>query len=94
MIGERLEKHRIVDFLAGISYPLYVVHPVLGYALLSVLVSKGVPMILTVFVTTLVAIAVAWALSSSVEKFTHRLGQRWARAMSLTFSPNLSPPKR
>jgi peptidoglycan/LPS O-acetylase OafA/YrhL len=32
--GDRWRQNRVTDFFADISYPLYVAHPVLGYALI------------------------------------------------------------
>lgn len=82
MIGDHWIRHPVADFFADISYPLYVVHPVLGYTLLSACVSEGIPVPLALLATTATAIAMAWVLHFLVEVPTHRLGQRWARSMS------------
>ena len=78
-VGARWRRHAVSDFAADISYPLYVVHPVLGYALLSVLAGNHVKPILALLITTAVVVAAAWLLHCLVEMPTHRLGQRLAR---------------
>ncbi|NTW41234.1 MAG: acyltransferase [Cellulomonadaceae bacterium] len=77
-MGRPRSPHRLSSFFADISYPLYVVHPVLGYAFLSVLAGRGVPAIVAVLAATIVAIAAAWLLHVAVERPSHRWGRRWA----------------
>ena len=88
-LGDAWRRHAVADFFADISYPLYVVHPVLGYALLSVLTVHGIPPPVAVLAAAGVAISAAWLLHELVEAPTHRLGQRWAR--SIAYSPGTDP---
>ena len=81
-IAESWRQNVISKFLADISYPLYVAHPVLGYALLSVLAANGMLSGVAVILATAVAILAAWLLHRAIEKPTHRLGRRWARRLS------------
>ena len=81
-IAESWRQNAVSKFLADISYPLYVAHPVLGYALLSVLAANGMPTGGAVLIATAAAILVAWLLHRAIEKPTHRLGRRWARRLS------------
>jgi peptidoglycan/LPS O-acetylase OafA/YrhL len=81
-IAESWRQNAVSKFLADISYPLYVVHPVLGYALLSVLAANGMLPGVAVLIATAAAILVAWLLHRAIEKPTHRLGRRWARRLS------------
>jgi peptidoglycan/LPS O-acetylase OafA/YrhL len=81
-IAENWRQNRLSKFLADISYPLYVSHPVLGYALLSVLAANGMLSGVAVLIVTMVAILAAWFLHLAIEKPTHRLGRRWARRLS------------
>lgn len=78
-VGHRWNRHAMSDFAADISYPLYVVHPVLGYALMSLLAEANVQPVLAFLITTTAAVITAWLLHRLVEIPTHRLGQRWAR---------------
>lgn len=80
--GDKVRPRRVTTVLADLSYPLYVVHPVLGYATLSVLAARGVPPVLALLVALVIALATAAALHQLVEVPTHRWGRRWARALS------------
>lgn len=81
--GERWRPRRPLAALADVSYPLYVVHPVLGYASISVLVRHGVPALPAVLATTVVVLVAAWSLHEAVEVPTHRIGRALARRLSV-----------
>ena len=69
-------------FFADVSYPLYVVHPILGYALLRVLVDWGLWASVAIAMTTAVAITVSYGLHRIVELPTQKIGRDWGRAIS------------
>jgi peptidoglycan/LPS O-acetylase OafA/YrhL len=64
------------DFLAKISYPLYVSHAVLGYAALHFLVQAGLPNYVSLMGAVLLAFTVATALHYAVEAPSQRLSKR------------------
>jgi peptidoglycan/LPS O-acetylase OafA/YrhL len=71
----------LVEFWAGISYPLYIVHGVTGYVLMEVLIASGIgswPAILIAFVTVAIF---ARVLHAGVEAPSHRIGRRIAIAI-------------
>lgn len=68
----------LTDFCASISYPLYVVHGVLGYAVLRVTAEVGVPAWLTIVIGFACSIAVASAIHFAVESPSHQAGRRLA----------------
>lgn len=82
VVGDRWRSHPVTGFFADISYPLYVVHAVLGYVLLSLLTAGGLRAPAAILVAAATAIVVAWLVHRVVEEPTHRLGQRWARAFA------------
>jgi peptidoglycan/LPS O-acetylase OafA/YrhL len=73
-----LKSRRITDFFADISFPLYVVHGVLGYAILRVVAGVGVPAWLCVLIAAVASIAVATALHYGIEMPSHKIGRRLA----------------
>lgn len=75
--------------LSRISYPLYVIHPLIGYVLMRELVLAGVPGGLATGIAFAVAIGAAWLLHHLVERPTQRLAQQRARALSA--EPPLAP---
>ena len=77
--GSAWRGNRGVDFFAEVSYPLYVVHVVLGYTILSALTSLGVWPLASIVIAFSAVLATAYLLHVAVEMPTHRRGQRWAR---------------
>ena len=67
---------RALNALAEISYPLYVVHGVSGYVLLTVLMNAGCPPYPAIAISMATAIAVAYVLHVVIEKPSLRLGRR------------------
>jgi peptidoglycan/LPS O-acetylase OafA/YrhL len=66
----------ISNFFADISYPLYVIHGVAGYASMRVLMDLGAPAWVTLALVTAGALSLAWVLHIAVEKPTQQLGKR------------------
>ena len=64
----RIPYSRCLNLLAEISYPLYVVHGVSGYVLLTVLMEAGCPAQLAILVTMVTFLALAYLLHRGVEK--------------------------
>ena len=73
---------RVLDFFADISYPLYCVHPLIGYCLLKVLMANGLPFGAAVLLTLPVTITVAWLLHKLVEDPTNEWGRRLSAALT------------
>lgn len=71
------------SFLADISYPLYVLHLLVGWALILGLVAAGVASVVAVPIAFLGVVGLSWILHVTVEAPTHRRGQAWARRLSM-----------
>lgn len=78
----RFKPVRVLDFFADISYPLYCVHPLVGYCLLKALMGNGIPFAAAVIVALAVAVALAWLVHRTVENGSNQLGRRLARRLS------------
>jgi len=78
-------RHRVrrvpvpLEVLARVSYPLYVVHGVAGYAVLRLLLEAAVPAWAAILATTALAFAAASLLHVLVEVPTQRAGHRVSR---------------
>jgi peptidoglycan/LPS O-acetylase OafA/YrhL len=70
-----------IRFWADISYPLYVVHALIGYSLMVLLLSFGMPGWSVIVVALAMAALLATAVHILVEKPSHRLGRRIATAI-------------
>jgi peptidoglycan/LPS O-acetylase OafA/YrhL len=79
--------NRVFDFLADISYPLYVVHGVAGFAAMRVLLDNGVPPFATQLLVSAACLFVAWPLHKSVEAPSQAWIKTWNR-------PALTPAGR
>ena len=80
----------ILDFLARISYPLYVVHGFAGFVLLHALVVAGLPPAAAVAVTVSVAVFLAWVIHRLVEVPSHRWAQYASQVLTRRFAPPAS----
>jgi peptidoglycan/LPS O-acetylase OafA/YrhL len=90
--AQKWRGNRVMDFGARISFPIYVVHPILGFALLWVLTKAGVWWPVSLLIAIATAVLVAWLIHIAVEQPTHRLGQRWARALRARAARSGSAP--
>jgi peptidoglycan/LPS O-acetylase OafA/YrhL len=78
---EHIGSSRVFSWLGDISYPLYAVHPIAGYALLYYLSAQGVRPIVATALTLLAMLALALALHHLVELPSNRIGKRIARSL-------------
>jgi peptidoglycan/LPS O-acetylase OafA/YrhL len=77
-----LKARTVTNFLADISFPLYIIHGVFGYALQRVLAGMNVPAWLCILFTMLAAIAIATVMHHTIESRAHSLGRSMAKRFS------------
>jgi len=72
----------VLRSLAAVSYPLYVVHGIMGYVAMRIKLDHSIPPNVAVLVAFIVALAVSYALHIAIEVPTQRLGKepRWRTA--------------
>lgn len=73
---------RFLDFIADISYPLYLVHSVAGYAVIRILMDHGFRYFAAIPIAFGCVVSIAYALHVSVEMPTASLGKRAPRKTS------------
>jgi peptidoglycan/LPS O-acetylase OafA/YrhL len=73
----RLPRLAVLDWLANISYPVYIIHGVAGYVLLTVLVGLEVHPYLAIALTILMSLGCAHVLHHTVEKPSIRWARWW-----------------
>ena len=73
-----------IGFWAGISYPLYVVLALIGYSLMVLLLSFGMPAWSVIVVAFAATVLLATVVHNLVEMPSHRLGRRIAMAIRST----------
>lgn len=69
------QSNRITDFLASISYPLYVIHGVAGYVVLRILFDLGVAPLVSLFAVVVMALYISWVIHICVENPSQRLAK-------------------
>lgn len=77
-LRERFRPFKPLDFFADISYPLYAVHPLLGYTLIKMMMDQGLPFGAAISATLCLVIALAWCLHKTVERTSNGYGKRLA----------------
>jgi peptidoglycan/LPS O-acetylase OafA/YrhL len=84
-------ENRTLDFLADISYSLYVTHLVIGTTVVLMGLQLGAPPALATTLALAVIILVGWALHVTVEKPSHRLGRKWSHLVSQNVVKTAAP---
>lgn len=78
----------LTNFLADISFPLYIIHGVFGYAAQRVLAGLGVPAWLCIITTMAASIAIATIIHRSVEVKANAIGRNLAMRFPQRLSAN------
>ena len=77
--GHHWRGHRITSFLADVSYPLYLLHILMGSLVMYLLALRGFSAPIIIVCGIAVSMTCAWLFHVGVEVPTHRLGQYLAR---------------
>jgi peptidoglycan/LPS O-acetylase OafA/YrhL len=80
----RFRENRILDFLADISFPLYLVHSMIGYVTMPILIDRGLPYGMAWPTSVGLAVLVAWLVHRHVELPVNAFGKK------LTFETSCS----
>ena len=76
-----------LDWLASISYPLYALHSLVGYASLRFLMAQGIGYYPALAIAVTIIIAIAYAVHRAVEMPTQGLGKRIMRRAMVACGP-------
>jgi peptidoglycan/LPS O-acetylase OafA/YrhL len=74
--------NRVFDFLADISYPLYVIHGVAGYVALRIMLEMGVKAWVSLLVVTAACLFFSWLLHILIESPSQKLGKQLAAKLT------------
>jgi peptidoglycan/LPS O-acetylase OafA/YrhL len=87
------KSNRVFDFLADISYPLYVSHGVAGYVALQIMLDKGFKAWASLLLVTTVCLFLSWLLHVLVEDPSQALGKRLAAKLNgASIKPTITGP--
>ncbi|MDB5416580.1 MAG: acyltransferase 3 [Rubritepida sp.] len=80
LLKDKFKPFAVTRWLSAISYPLYVVHGVLGSVVANLANQRGVDWLPAILLAFVVVIIAAWLIHVAVEKPSHQLGRRLKRA--------------
>lgn len=83
--------NRFLDMMAKLSFPIYAIHSILGYALTRVLTDQGVTAELSLVITLAAIILLAYALHIAIEKPSITLGKRASQKLTKQLPPGKDP---
>lgn len=87
---ERVPRTRIADFFADISYPLYLVHSLVGYTIMQLLIARHVDPIAAMAAAFAVVALLALGLHGSVETRSQAFGKMLAAGVATRIRRALS----
>lgn len=67
VLREKFKDHRILDFVADISFPLYLLHSMIGYVSMPILIDQGVPYTFAWMISLALAVLAAFLVHIYVE---------------------------
>lgn len=67
LLRDRFKANRILDFLADVSFPLYLIHSMIGYVTMPILIDQGMPYTFAWISSLGVTLIVAFLVHSYVE---------------------------
>ncbi len=73
---DKLPYSKVLDFLATLSYPIYIIHGVIGYILLTVLVTHNVNFYIALVIVFFIIVSLAYLLHKTVEMPANKLGKQ------------------
>jgi peptidoglycan/LPS O-acetylase OafA/YrhL len=88
MLRHKFKPSRLLDFLADISYPLYLLHSIIGYVIIRFATSKGIPSVPAEFLAFAIVVVLAYVVHVLVEQPTANLGKSIGRKPSIKRAPD------
>lgn len=71
--NENVFKSKIIDFISSISYPLYIIHALIGYILLTIMYQHNVHPYLSFVITVSIVIFLSYLVHITVESYSTKL---------------------
>ncbi|WP_454783754.1 acyltransferase family protein [Legionella sp. WA2024007413] len=76
----------IFNFLADVSYPLYIIHSIVGYSLLRIMLDRNFNIELALCVVMFISILLSWFLHLIIERPSQAFGKKIAERLDSHFS--------
>ncbi|WP_439112242.1 acyltransferase family protein [Hydrogenophaga sp.] len=76
------KSNRMFDFLADVSYPLYVIHGVAGYVALRIMLDMGIKAWISLLIVTASCLLVSWLLHILIESPSQKFAKKISAKLS------------
>lgn len=80
-LRDKIKGNNITTFFADISYPLYTMHGVFGYSCMRILIEEGVPAGMSIFITFLIVVSIAYVIHKLIEEPSQKFGKSLAKKL-------------
>ena len=92
LLRNRFRDSRVLDFLADISFPLYLIHSMIGYVTMPILIDQGIPYTFAWVISLGLTLLVAFLVHKFVETPVNDFGKRVSNLRETWFTKR-SPEK-
>lgn len=89
LFRNKFKDNKVLDFLADISFPLYLVHSMIGYVTMTVLIDKGIPFTLAWMISLSLAILIAFGVHRYIEVPVNDFGKKLSDFRSKVVDVNM-----
>ena len=79
VLRNRFATPKFICFISDISYPLYIVHGLVGFITMSYLISKGIYSYLALLITVVLVIILAYLIHIIIDKYSNKLCKKIIR---------------
>jgi len=76
LLRHRFKDNKILDFVADISFPLYLIHSMIGYVSMPILIDKGIPYTFAWMISLGLAVLIAFLVHRYVEVPVNAFGKK------------------
>ncbi|WP_266171305.1 acyltransferase family protein [Dyella subtropica] len=76
LLRKRFKENKLIDFLADISFPLYLIHSMIGYVAMPILISKGISFTFAWMISLGLTIFLAFLVHRYVEIPANKFGKK------------------
>ena len=76
LLRSRFRDNKVLDFLADISFPLYLVHSMIGYVTMPILINEGIPYTYAWMISLGLTLLIAFLVHKFVEIPVNNLGKK------------------
>jgi peptidoglycan/LPS O-acetylase OafA/YrhL len=92
LLRNRFRNNRILDFLADISFPLYLVHSMIGYVSMPILINEGISYTFAWMISLALTLLVAFFVHKYVELPVNAFGKKISNLRDPEATPTLLSP--